>query len=197
MADIQQIKELRQETGVSMMKCKKALEEANGNVEEAKKLLREWGQKLAGKRSDKEVGEGVISSYVHTDKKTGAIVDLRCETDFVAKGEDFQKLAHEICLQIVATDPKYLNEDDIPEGDLKEEKKIIISQMEDSDDAKKPEQVKEKIVEGKMKKFMEARVLLNQRWVKDDSKTIQDLINEYVAKIGESIEIKRFTRYQI
>lgn len=197
MVEIKQIKELRQQTGVSMMKCKKALEEANGDLDQAQKLLREWGQKLAGKRSDKEIGEGVVASYIHTDKKKGVLLDLRCETDFVANGDDFQKLAHEICLQIVATNPSYLSEDDIPKNDLDDEKKIILSQIEESNDSKKPEQVKEKIVEGKLKKFKEAKVLLNQKWIKDDGKTISDLINEYVVKIGENIEIRRFTRYEI
>ncbi len=197
MADIEKIKELRQETAVSMMKCKKALDEAGGDLEEAKKLLREWGQKLANKRSDKEVGEGLVASYIHSDNKTGVLLDIRCETDFVAKGDDFKKLAHEICLQIVATDPDYISEDDVPEEVLESEKEIILNQMEESGDTDKPEKVKEQIVKGKLKKFMERNVLLNQAWVKDDSMTIEDLVNEYLAKIGESIEIKRFTRYQI
>lgn len=197
MADIKKIQKLRQETAVSMMKCKKALDEADGDLEEAKKLLREWGQKLANKRSDKEVGEGLIDSYIHSDNKTGVLLDIRCETDFVAKGDDFKKLAHEICLQIVAADPDYISEDDIPEEVLEEEREIILNQMEESGNADKPKEVKEQIVKGKLKKFMEKNVLLKQKWVKDDSITIEDLVNEYLAKIGESIEVRRFTRYQI
>jgi len=198
MADIEQIKTLRQKTGVSLQKCKKALEEADGDIEKAQKLLREWGQKLADKRSDKEVGEGVVASYVHSDNKTGCLLDLRCETDFVAKGDDFQKLAHELCLQIVAAKPDYISEKDVPEKDLEKEKEIIMNQIEEDDkNADKPDHVKEKIVEGKLNKFMEKKVLMNQKWIKDDSKTIEDLIGEYLAKIGENIEVKRFTRYEI
>ncbi len=198
MADIEQIKVLRQETGVSLRKCKKALKEADGDLEEAKKLLREWGQELANKRSDKEVGEGVVMSYIHSDNKTGCLLDLRCETDFVAKGDDFKELAHELCLQIVASKPEYITEDDVDEEDLEKEREIIMNQIEeDEKNSQKPDHVKEKIVEGKMKKFMQKKVLMNQVWIKDDSKTIEDLIGEYLAKIGENIEVKRFTRYEI
>ncbi len=198
MANIEKIKELRQKTGVSLRKCKKALKEADNDIEEAQKLLREWGQKLANKRSDKEVGEGVVASYIHSNNKTGALLDLRCETDFVAKGDDFKKLAHELCLQIVAAKPEYISEEQVPEDVLEQEKEIIMNQIEEDDkNAKKPDHVKEKIVEGKLKKFMEKKVLMNQNWIKDDSKTIEDLINEYLAKIGENIEVKRFTRYEI
>ncbi len=198
MADIEKIKTLRQKTGVSLRKCKKALNETDGDIEEAQKLLREWGQEVADKRSDKEVGEGVVASYVHSDNKTGVLLDLRCETDFVAKGDDFQKLAHELCLQIAAAKPEYITEDDVNEEDLEEEREIIMNQIEeDEKNAQKPDHVKEKIVEGKMGKFMERKVLMNQKWVKDDSKTIEDLIGEYLAKIGENIEVKRFTRYEI
>lgn len=198
MADIEKIKELRQKTAVSLRKCKKALNETDGDIEEAQKLLREWGQELANKRSDKETGEGVVDSYVHSNNKTGVLLDIRCETDFVAKGDDFQKLAHELCLQIVATNPDYITEEDIPKEDLEEEKEIIMNQIEeDEKNSQKPEHVKEKIVEGKLKKFKEKNVLMNQEWIKDDSKTVEDLIGEYLAKIGENIEVKRFTRYEI
>ncbi len=198
MADIEQIKILRQETGVSLRKCEKALKESDGDLEEAKKLLREWGQELANKRAEKEVGEGVVDSYIHSDNKTGVLLDIRCETDFVAKGDDFQELAHEICLQIAAAKPEYITEKEVEEEDLKKEKEIIKNQIEeDEKNAQKPDHVKEKIVEGRMGKFMEKKVLMNQKWVKDDSKTIEDLIGEYLAKIGENIEVKRFTRYEI
>ncbi|MGM0439411.1 MAG: elongation factor Ts [Patescibacteria group bacterium] len=198
MADIEQIKVLRQKTGVSLRKCKKALNEADGDIEEAQKILREWGQEVADKRADKEVGEGVVMSYIHSDKKTGVLLDLRCETDFVAKGDDFQKLAHELCLQIAAAKPEYITEEDVEEEDLEEEREIIMNQIEeDEKNSQKPDHVKEKIVEGKMGKFMEKKVLMNQKWIKDNDKTIEDLIGEYLAKIGENIEVKRFTRYEI
>ncbi len=198
MSDIEKIKILREETGVSLRKCKKAIEEADGDLEKAKRLLREWGQKLANKRSEREVGEGVVDSYVHSDNKKGVLLDLRCETDFVAKSDDFQELAHELCLQITAAKPDYISEEDVDEDDLEKEKEIIMNQIEEDDkNKKKPDHVKEKIVEGRLKKFMEKKVLLNQKWIKDDSMTIEDLINEYLAKIGENIEINRFTHYEI
>ncbi len=198
MADIEQIKVLRQKTGVSLRKCKKALNETDGDIEEAQKLLREWGQEVADKRSDKEVGEGVVASYVHSDNKTGVLLDLRCETDFVAKGDDFKELAHELCLQIAAAKPEYITEDDVDKKDLENEREIIMNQIEeDEKNSQKPDHVKEKIVEGRMGKFMEKKVLMNQKWVKEDSKTIEDLVGEYLAKIGENIEVKRFTRYEI
>jgi elongation factor Ts len=148
MISIEQIKNLRQETRVSVSECKKALEQAKGDSEKAKEILRKWGKELAGKKSERKAGVGIIEAYVHPDKRIGAMVELRCETDFVAKSKDFQDLAHELCLQIAAMDP-------------------------------------------------EDESLLSQSWIKDDSKTIKNLIEEYVAKIGENIVVKRFERYEI
>ena len=147
MVKIDQVKQLREETGVSVSECKKALEEAKGDLKTAKDLLKKWGKDLAGKKISRETSQGIIESYIHSDRRIGVLLELDCETDFVAKSEDFKALAHELCLQIAAV------RDEIP--------------------------------------------LLEQPWVKDPSKTIKDLVGEYVAKIGENITVKRFERYEI
>jgi len=194
MSNIEQVKKLREETGVSMMECKKALENNNNDIEKAKKALRERGEELAGKRAGKATGEGVITSYIHSNNKVGALVDIRCESDFVAKSEDFKSLAHEICLQITAAKPQYVKEEDVPEKALEEEKEIILKQQEGS---KKPDNIMEQIVEGRLKKFKKEVVLLMQPWIKDEKKTIEDLINEKIAKIGEKVVVNRFERFEI
>lgn len=148
MVSIKQIKKLRVETGVSVTECKKALEGTKGDFKRAKDLLRKWGKELAGKRAEKEAKAGIVEGYIHPNKKIGVLIELHCETDFVSKSEDFQKLAHELCLQIAALEPK--------EKDLME-----------------------------------------QPWIRDETKTIKDLIGEYVAKLGENIVVKRFIRYEI
>ena len=194
MISIDQIKQLRQETGISVSECKKALEEANGDIEKAKIVLRKLGKELADKKSAREAGEGIIESYIHPNKKVGVLLDLRCESDFVARSRDFQNLAHEICLQIAAMKPLYLTSEDIPENFLDGEKKIYQEQLKDSG---KPEKIINQIIEGKLRKYKEKVSLLSQSWVKDESKTIKDLINDYIAKLGENITIKKFARYEI
>ncbi len=191
---IEKIKQLRQETGISLAACKKALEEAGGDIEKAKTLLREWGQEVADKKAERGTKEGIITSYIHPNKKVGVLLDIRCESDFVARSDDFQKLAHEICLQIAAMKPLYPKEEDIPENILEKEKDIYRQQLKDSG---KPEKVIEQIIEGKLKKFKEQVVLMSQPWIKEDKKTISDLVNDYIAKLGENITIKRFIRYEI
>jgi len=194
MANIDQIKKLREETGVSMMECKNALEKSNDDIEKAKKLLRERGEELAGKRADRNTGEGVIATYIHSNKKLGVIVDIRCESDFVAKSDDFQNLAHEICLQVAAAKPQYVKGEDVPESVINEEREIILKQQETS---KKPKNIVDQIIEGRINKFKKEVVLLMQPWVKDDKKTIEDIINEKIAKIGEKIIVQRFERFEI
>ncbi|MDP2910506.1 MAG: elongation factor Ts [bacterium] len=194
MIAIDQIKNLRQETGVSVSECKKALEQAKGDNEKAKEILRKWGKELAGKKSAREASIGIIEAYVHPNMRIGAMVELRCETDFVAKSKDFKDLAHELCLQITALNPVFLKEEDIDEKSLNEEKKIYQEQVKDSG---KPKKIIDQIIEGKLKKYKEQVSLLSQPWIKDDSKTIKNLIEEYVAKIGENIVIKRFERFEI
>lgn len=194
MSNIDQVKKLREETGVPMMECKKALEKSEGDIEKAKKILREKGQEVSGKRAGRTAGEGIITSYIHSNNKVGVLLDLRCESDFVAKSEDFRELGHEICLQIAAARPQYITEEDVPEKAINEEKEIILKQHEKSD---KPAEVIEKIVEGRIKKMKKEVVLVLQPWVKEEKKTIEDLINEKVAKIGEKVVIQRFERFEI
>jgi elongation factor Ts len=194
MISIDQIKNLRQETGVSVSECKKALEQAEGDNQKAKEILREWGKELAGKKSAREAGVGIVETYVHPNKKIGAMIELRCETDFVAKSKDFKELAHELCLQITAMNPLFLEEEDIEEKFLDGEKKIYKEQLKDSG---KPEKIVNQVIEGKIKKYKEQVSLLSQPWVKDDSKTIKQLIEESIAKIGENIKVEKFVRYEI
>jgi elongation factor Ts len=194
MATIEQIKQLREETGISVTECKKALEEAKCDPEKAKELLRKWGQDLAGKKIEREVKQGIIETYLHPNKKVGVLVELRCESDFVAKSEEFKNLAHEICLQIAAMKPLFVREEDIPDEILIKEKEIYKEQMEKSG---KPEKVIKQIIEGKLKKYKEEISLFSQPWIKDETKTIKDLINEHITKTGENIVLRRFARCEI
>ncbi len=194
MSNIEEVKKLREETGISMMECKKALEKSGNDIEKAKKALRERGEDVAGKRAGKATGEGVVASYIHSNKKVGVLLDLRCESDFVAKSNDFQELAHELCLQIAAANPRYTYSEDIPEDVIEEEKDVIKKQSEKEG---KPAEFMEKIMEGRIKKFEKEVVLFSQPWIKDDKTSIEDLINDKIARIGEKIVIKRFQRYEI
>lgn len=194
MATIDQIKQLREETGVSPTECKKALEQSKGNIEKAKEFLRVWGKSVANKKTSREVKKGLIDSYIHPTFKTGVLLDIRCESDFVAKSEEFKKLAHEVCLQIAAMKPIFVKEEDIPEEFLDGEKKIYKEQFKDSG---KPQKIVDQIIEGKLNKYKEEVSLLSQPWIKDDTKTIKGLVQEAIAKVGENIEIKKFARYEI
>ena len=193
MVNIEDIKKLREETAVSLAECRKALEEAKGDNEKAKEILRKMGRDLANKRLEKEAKSGLVHCYIHPNKKIGVLIELRCESDFVAKGEDFKNLAHELCLQIAAMNPLFIKEEDIPEEVLSKEREIYKEQIEPG----KPENIAKNIIEGKLKKYKEETSLFSQPWIKDNSKTIKDLFDEYFAKIGENIKIKRFTRYEI
>jgi elongation factor Ts len=194
MVSIDQIRELREQTGVSIVECKKALEESDGDFDKAKELLRKWGKDLAGKKASREVKQGLIDSYIHPNKKVGVLLNIWCETDFVAKSSDFGNLSHEICLHIAAMKPIFVREEDIPENFLDGEKKIYMEQMADSG---KPENILNQIIEGKLNKYKSQVCLMPQAWIKDDTKTIKDLINDYIAKLGENITIKGFSRYEI
>jgi elongation factor Ts len=191
---IDQIKKLRDETGISLAEIKKALNEADGDVEKARDILRIVGQKVLYKKTDRETKAGLIDVYVHSSGTTGVMLDIRCETDFVAKNPDFKTLAHEICLQIAAMKPLYVKEEDVPAEMLDGEIKIWKEQLKDSG---KPEKILEQVMEGKIKKYKSEISLLSQSWVKDDSKTIKNLIEDTVGKIGENIEIKKFARFEI
>ncbi len=190
----QMVKELRDMTGAGMMDCKKALVETGGDMEEAVKYLREKGIAKAAKKAHRETKEGVIASYIHAGNKIGVLLELNCETDFVARTDEFQQLAKDICMQIAATDPKYISRDDVPEEVLNKEKEIYIKQAKDSG---KPDNIAEKIAEGKLNKFYSEVCLLEQPFIKEAEQTIEDLIKGYIAKIGENITVRRFTRYQV
>lgn len=194
MVTIDQIKQLREETGLSISEVKKALEESKGDTEKAKEILRTWGKTLVGKKANRETKQGIIAGYVHPNAKAGVLLDIRCESDFVANSPDFRKLSHEICLQIAAMKPLFVSEKDIPEEFLDGETKIYKEQVKDSG---KPEKILQQILEGKLSKYKAGISLLSQPWIKDDTKTIANLVEEAVAKIGENIEIKKFSRYEI
>ena len=190
---INKLKQLREETGISMMDCKKALEETKGDIEKAKKILREKGKETLKDGCARGLA-GIITSYIHTGGRIGVLLELHSQTDFVAKSDEFNSLAREICLQITATNPLFIREEDITEKLLDGERKIYQKQMQDTD---KPEKIVKQILEGKISKYKKEISLLSQPWVKDSTKTISDLIVDSTAKIGEKIEIGNFTRYEI
>lgn len=194
MADIELLKKLRRETGVSFAECKKALEEAGGNLDAAKEILKKRGQKIAAIKSMRETGEGLIATYLHPNKRVGVILDLKCESDFVAKSPEFTELAHELALQIAAMNPLYVKPEEIPAEFLDGERKIYEDQLKD---AGKTRKIINDIVEGKLDKYKKEVSLLSQAWIKDENKTIQELINERIAKTGENITVKRFARYEV
>lgn len=189
-----QVKELRDATGAGMMDCKRALEEKGGNFDEAVKYLREKGMAKAAKRASKVAAEGAIASYIHMGGKLGVLVEVNCETDFVARGEAFQSFVKDICLQICSANPLYISKEDVPQVVFDEEKALYVKQALETG---KPQQVCEKIAEGKMNKWFSEVCLLEQPFVRDDEKTIKDLIAELTAKCGEKIVIRRFVRYQL
>src|SRR5256885_4938574 len=200
MADITaaQIKALREKTGAGMMECKKALTESGGNEERAIEILRERGLASAKKKEGRVAAEGVVGSYIHMGGKVGVLVEVNCETDFVARGEDFQQLVKDIAMHIAAAEPRYVSRDEVNAETIDKERDIARAQAtNDPKNASKPDQVIDKIVEGRLNKFFEEAVLLDQPFVKDPAKTIGDLIQEKTAQTGERISIRRFTRYKM
>lgn len=194
MVSIELIKQLRQETDISLAECKKALEESNGDIEKAKEILKKKGQSVAAKKGDREVGAGLIDAYIHAGGQVGVMIKILCETDFVARGDLFKELTHELLLQIASMAPRYVSEEYIPNEILEKEEEIYREQLQNDN---KPEEIKENIIKGKIDKFKKESCLLSQPWVKDNSVTIQDLINDYIAKLGENIKVKEFTRYEL
>ena len=188
------VKQLREKTGAGMMDCKNALSEVEGDIEKAIELLRKKGLATAQKRAGRALSEGMIQSYIHMTGKLGVLVEVNCETDFVAKNEDFQEFTKNIAMHIAATNPLGITPEDISQEIIEKEKEIYRAQALDMG---KPENVIEKIVEGKLNKFYEESCLLNQPYVRDTDISIADLLNQMIAKIGENISIKRFVRYQI
>ncbi|MGD9056515.1 MAG: translation elongation factor Ts [Desulfobacterales bacterium] len=188
------VKELREKTGAGMMDCKKALSEVNADMDKAVEFLRKKGLATAQKRAGRALNEGIIQSYIHMTGKLGVLVEVNCETDFVAKNEDFQEFGKNIAMHIAASNPLGISPEDVPEDLIEKEKEIYRAQALEMG---KPENVIDKIVEGKLKKFYEESCLLNQPYVRDTNLSVADLLNELIAKIGENISIKRFVRYQI
>lgn len=188
------IKQLRERTAAGFSDCKKALEEADGDIEKAIDILRKKGLAIATKRAGKEAKEGVVSAYIHANKKIGVLVEVNCETDFVARTPEFQEFAHNVAMQIAATNPICVSREEMPPEILEREKKLYEEQLREQG---KPENVIPKILEGKLEKFYKETVLLEQAYIKNPEITIQDLLNELIAKTGEKIVIKRFARFQI
>ncbi len=192
--DAKLVKTLREMTGAGVLECKKALEETGGNLEEAVELLRKRGIAKAAKKAGRETKEGIIHAYIHAGGRVGVLLELNCETDFVARNEVFKELANELALQIAAMKPQYVSRDTVPKEVLEKEGEIA---REAALAEGKPEHIAEKIAEGKVEKFLKEVCLLEQPYIKDDKKTVEDLIKEYIAKLGENIQVRRFTRYEI
>jgi elongation factor Ts len=188
------VKQLRDRTGAGMMECKGALQEAGGNLEEATTILRKRGLAQAAKKSGRSTSEGLIGSYIHLAGRIGVLVELNCESDFVAKTEDFQTLLKEIGMQVAAASPQYVRREDVPEDVLERERGIFLAQLEDS---AKPPQVIDKIIEGKLGSFFEQTVLLDQPYIREPKTTIGQMLQAAIAKLGENISVARFVRYQV
>ncbi len=200
MADITAgaVKALREKTGAGMMECKKALTEAEGNEERAIEILRERGLASAKKKEGRVAAEGVVGSYIHMGGKVGVLVEVNCETDFVARGDEFQQLVKDIAMHVAAAEPRYVTRDEISPETVDKERDIARAQAKnDPKNANKPEQVIDKIVEGRLNKFYEEVVLLDQPFIKDPAKTVGELVTEKIAKTGEKVTIRRFARYKM
>ena len=192
------VKSLREKTGAGMLECKNALTEAGGNEEQAIEILRKRGLASAKKKEGRIAAEGAVGSYIHMGGKVGVLVEVNCETDFVARGEEFQQLVKDVAMHIAAAEPRYVTRAEVPADALEKEREISRAQAKnDPKNANKPEQVLEKIVEGRLNKFYEEAVLLDQPFVKDPSKTVGELVTEKIATIKENITIRRFTRYKM
>jgi elongation factor Ts len=190
----QAVKELREKTGAGMMDCKKALEEANGDITKASEILREKGLAAAKNKAGRIATEGLVESYIHAGGRIGVLVEVNCETDFVAKTDSFRDFVKDVAMQIAAAAPKYVTREEVPQEDLEKEKEILRAQALNEG---KPAHIVDKMVEGRMSKFYEEFCLLEQSFVKDQDKTIQTLVNEKIATIGENISIRRFVRFEL
>ncbi len=189
-----EVKQLRDQTGAGMMDCKKALAEAGGDVEEAVRLLRTKGLAAAAKRSGRTTTQGLVDSYIHAGGKIGVLIEIGCETDFVAKTNEFRAFVHDIAMHVAAADPRYVSRDDVPADEVEAELCIYREQARETG---KPENILEKIAQGKLEKFYQQVCLLEQPFVKDDKITVEQLRGELVGKLGENIEIKRFVRFEL
>ena len=196
MADIsaKDVKTLRDQTGAGMMDCKKALVESDGDLEKAVEILRVKGQAQAAKRGGRAASEGVIQSYVHATGKIGVLVEINCETDFVARNEDFQAFTREVALQIAAMNPQFVRRDEVAQDVVDREREVLVAKAKETG---KPEPVVQKMVDGQITKWLKEICLLDQSWVKDGDKTIDQVQQELIAKIGENIKIRRFVRFEL
>lgn len=188
------IKKLRESTGAGILDCRSALESSNGDIDKALDFLREKGLATAAKRAGRDASEGTVEVYSHGNGRVGVMVELNCETDFVGKSEAFRKLAHELALQIAAASPLYIKEEDIPAEILEHERAIAMARGRDEG---KPEAILPKIAEGYMKKYLDESVLLRQNYIRDESITVQELINQNVVAMGENVVVRRFARYAL
>jgi elongation factor Ts len=183
---------LREKTGAGMMDCKKALVEANGNIDEAETILRKKGVASAAKKAGRAANQGLVESYIHLGGKIGVMIEVNCETDFVAKTDDFKSFCKDLCMQVAAASPLYVTRDQVPEADLAKEREIAASQV-----AGKPPAAIQKIVEGKLEKYYQTVCLMDQPFVKNPDQTVKDLLTERIAKLGENMLIRRFVRFQL
>jgi elongation factor Ts len=188
----QAVADLREKTGAGLLDCKKALTESNGNVEEAITILRKKGAASAAKKAERATKDGLIHSYIHVGGKVGVMIEVNCETDFVARNEAFRAFVKDLCLQIAAASPLYVTRDQVPEADLAKEREIAAAQV-----AGKPPAAVQKIVEGKLEKYYSTICLIDQPFVKLPEKSVKDMLAEQISKIGENIQIRRFVRYQL
>jgi len=190
----EKVKELRERTGIGMMECKSALQKSDGDMEKAIEILRKKGHALALAKAHREASQGLVGAYVHLNGRIGVLVEVNCESDFVARNDEFQTLVKEIAMQIAAAKPRYLSSDQVPLEVLEAEKEIIRAQLADM---KKPPEILEKIVQGKLGKFFEEVCLLDQPYIREEKLKVRDLITQAIAKIGENIKIRRFVRYEV
>ncbi len=188
------VKQLRDRTGAGMMECKKALVEAGGDLEKGVDVLRKHGAASAAKKSSRSTKQGVIGSYIHHGSQLGVLVEVNCESDFVARTDDFQQLVQDIAMQVAAADPQFIRREDVTEGALEHEREIARDRAKNEG---KPEKILEKIVEGRISKYYEEVCLLEQPFIRDNTVTIQDLVKQKIAKLGENITVTRFARFKV
>ncbi len=191
---IEKIKQLREETAAGMMDVKRALEESSGDMEGARRVLRERGQAIAAKKSSRDTHEGLIESYIHFNGKLGVMLEVNCETDFVARTPEFKAFARNVALHVASMNPLAVSESDVPAEAVEEERSIALKQAQDSG---KPENIQEKIVEGRVNKFVKERALLSQEFVKEPGKTVNELLQDTIQRLGENIVVRRFVRYEL
>ncbi len=191
---IEKIKQLREETAAGMMDVKRALEESDGDLNDARRVLRERGQAIAAKKSTRETHEGLIESYIHFNGRVGVLVEVNCETDFVARTPELREFARNVALHVASMDPLAVSEEDVPQAAVDEERSIAVRQAQETG---KPEKIQERIVEGRVNKFLKESALLTQDYVKEPDKTVGDLLMETIQKVGENVVVRRFVRYEL